>query len=202
MHYPIGKIIGIENGKFFGTGFVFYSKNIVLTCDHVILDAKHAKVDIGFELSVNGKVYPLAESRGNAVSDFRFLFSMQEMVQEPLQPGSFLDLEPTNIIYPQYYHHDKNDYISDANEIRACGTYNNGLGNVSFLEFISEDIIEGASGGPVLNRENQVVAIVSQLFKETGCKVDDYKKICKAYSVDVLIPYIGHVLKDIELSKK
>ena len=198
MDYPIGKIIGIEGKEFFGTGFLFHSNNIVLTCDHVILDAKKAKVEIGFEFCENGKVYPLVEARGNAVLDFRFLYSKEEIAQNPLQPGDFKNLEPTNLVSPLYFHYDKADYVKEEKEIRACGKYNNGLGNLSFLEFKSEEIMEGASGGPVLNKENEFIGIVSQLFKEKQFKVNDEYKVCKAYGIDSPLKLIEYVLSDMK----
>jgi S1-C subfamily serine protease len=174
-----------------GSGFVFGPNKDVVTCAHVFIDA--------LSLGETNLFYSAQSFKMPRALKFKYflprfdlaVFTMSPTVEgEPMVVGDFKKMRPGDKIY--YYGLDtrygsKDIPAARMNEgsISAIGSALNEGVTIDFLEFEGVGI-PGYSGGPVFNKNGELVAVMREAWTKKGIKGGGEILINRAFSLEIL----------------
>lgn len=167
-----------------GTGFVLGEAHTVVTADHVV----GTKGSYTYQAVQKGSPeVPLSVGTRHSGHDLVVLNLSPdaELGGRPFQLGDFTRLSPGDTVVYLGWNAPKNKVALREAVISAVGkaTY---LGTtVDFLEFIGEGI-PGWSGGPVLDLEGKVVAVMHEAWTKRGVKGGRTVLVNRAFSAGLL----------------
>lgn len=175
----VGRILSQPNGNRIGTGFVAGDGKYIFTCAHVaILDT------LVFDPLSSNFIYKIALQWILPEYDLAVYHRTAGEQKYSLQFGDFNSVRPGDTILIYGWKSDKN-LASQFAEISAIGSVLNEGEIIQFLEF-NADVIPGFSGGPVFNKNGEVIAIIREGWNKTGIKGGPTVLMARAFSTDLL----------------
>ncbi len=149
-----------ENGSFGqGTGFVYWKKGILVTCNHVIKDSTAILIrfpDTPGETFINAQVVIRDEEHDLALLKF------EDDVKEPLEQGNEKEVkEGIPVLIAGY---PLNISSLTAHQGILSGITKDATGTTVFL--IDGTVNSGNSGGPLMNQKGQVIGVVNAKRRE------------------------------------
>ncbi len=167
-----------------GTGFVLGESRAVVTADHVVA----ARGRYTYQAVREGSPeIPLSVRSRFPGSDLAVLelAPESELDGDPFQLGDLFRLAPGDTVVYLGWNAPKNKVALREAVISAVGKASYLGTTVDFLEFIGEGI-PGWSGGPVLDLEGKVVAVMHEAWTKRGVKGGKTVLVNRAFSAGVL----------------
>lgn len=176
----IGGILAVDSGKAVvnGTAFLAGKKNLIITCEHVLM-GKYGNIF----LSLSGKSHNISTVYVSEKYDFSVSRFTDTVSYNHWEFGDFKKIRPgDSVVYIGWNEH-KKTYEVDLAVVSAIGTCNNEGSSVDFLEFEGVGI-PGYSGGPVMDRNGKVIAMMREAWTKKGVKGGAEVLINRAFSIE------------------
>jgi serine protease Do len=184
----VGTIVSSKTGEAVGTGFVAGSKNYVITCAHVIEapgDYFYNPVRSKPASPNTKKLIPLKLLYTLPNYDLAVLTLSENVTEKPFEWGDFRRLRPGDKVVYIGWQIGTNNLQASVAKLSAIGSVLNENAVVEFLEF--EGVGKpGFSGGPVVDLDGKVVAIIREAWTKRGLKGGTGWLMNRAFSTDPL----------------
>ena len=171
----------LEDGKPVASGFVAGSKRLVITCAHVVQEGRqYTYAGVGMKRAV-----ALILEQTLDTHDLAWFSTSSDLVKTPLVLGDFHKVRPRDVIFYRGWRQGGSQYVLDQTRVRATGQLAHRGATVHYLEFLGV-AKPGFSGGPVFNKDLEVVALVTLAFAHKPHGVTRVEPMTQAFSIEVL----------------
>lgn len=187
----IGYII-VNDNDYVGTGFVMNTKRQVVTCAHVISNNEI----VFFASSASSNPAQMTKHKLKLIKSFpeydlALLESEDDLCTRPLVGANDFNIVSKQSIFYSGYDvgssSDKVKFITfNGAHVTSYGKTFIGSKEIDFIEFIGVGV-PGYSGGPVINGENKVFAIMREAWLKQGIKGGSVQLINRAFSIIPII---------------
>lgn len=181
----IGVIRGSGREAPIGTGFVLGDKHSLVTADHVVSAAGRYTFQAVRDGSERSELTIRHRLPDFDLAVLGIIDHGQQLPDRPFQIGDFSRLRPGDTVVYLGWNAPKNRVSLREAVISALGKARYRGNTVDFLEFIGEGI-PGWSGGPVLDLDGDVVAVMHEAWTKRGVKGGRAVLVNRAFSVGEL----------------
>ena len=172
-------------GKIKGTGFVFMQNDFVISAEHVLDGAGDYKSIFYNPFSDKSEFIPLEIYFVDKSADIVIFKSLNPITDDFLETTSFDELEPGDEIRYIGYNVDSGEFRTASEVILSKGKIKSNHINTEFINFRSDSVIGGYSGGPILSKEGNLVGMLSSTFYFSE-KADSEKfKITRGFTLQL-----------------
>jgi S1-C subfamily serine protease len=175
-----GVIVKRDQDIGFGTGFVIQNNCVVVTCWHVAHDSHWDYIPLGTRIKL--KLTLAQPFREADIS----VFTLDSCLSaQPLLLGRFSKIRPGDSIFYFGWQSEQSAIQIDKSVVLTTGVTLEREAVVPFLEFETVGR-PGYSGGPVLNSDGKLVAIISEGWIKRSLKDSVQVLLARAFSTDTL----------------
>ena len=188
-------VIADASSTSYGSGFVIGASKAIVTCYHVIMDIEGPTYEpAGTQTPYLDNCYSLEIDYILPEYDLAVLRSTKGIKCMSLSFGDIHRIRPGDSVIYAGLDSNRQGFAVHMGTVTATGNAlsdivsentSDGKTVVSFLEFEGEGI-PGYSGGPVFDREGNVIAIMREAWHKKGVKGGEPRLINRAWSIEPL----------------